>query len=171
MEAKNLYFIGFMGAGKSTVSQAVAERLGLARVEMDEEIVRRAGKAIPAIFAEEGEAHFRELEQRVLFDCAAQKPCVVSCGGGVVMKEENVAHIREHGTIVLLSATPQTILERVGGSHERPLLEGRKSVEGIAELMEQRRPHYENAADLIVATDGRTADEICDEIITKVKMQ
>lgn len=89
---------------------------------------------------------------------------VVSCGGGAVLREENVALMKKNGTIVLLTAEPETIFERVRHSSERPVLNGNMNVEYIAGLMEKRRPKYEAAADLVVATDGKRTEEICKEI-------
>jgi shikimate kinase len=93
---------------------------------------------------------------------------VVSCGGGVPMREENVAAMRASGTVILLTARPEVILERVRDDHNRPLLEGHKDVPYISELMEQRRPKYEAAADITVDTSDLTIQEICNEILRQV---
>ena len=93
----------------------------------------------------------------------------VSCGGGVAMREVNVQEMRKSGKVILLTAKPETILERVKENHDRPLLENNKTVEYVSELMEKRRPAYEAAADIVIATDGKSANEICEEIIAQVK--
>ena len=93
---------------------------------------------------------------------------VISCGGGVPMRERNVAEMRKNGKVVLLTAKPETILDRVKDNHDRPLLENNKNVPFIAELMGKRREKYEAAADIIIETDGKNKLEICEEIIQKL---
>ena len=98
-----------------------------------------------------------------------QEPTIVSCGGGVAMRQENVDCMRDGGSVVFLTATPQTIYERVKNSTDRPLLNGHMNVAYISELMEVRRPKYEAAADILVATDGKTKEEIAEEIIGRLE--
>ncbi len=162
-----LFLIGFMGAGKSAVSARLHKCHGMELLEMDQEIEKREQKKIPEIFREQGEAYFRQAETALLKELQGKNGLVISCGGGAVLREENVKLMKEAGKIVLLSARPETILERVAGNDDRPLLQGRKTEEGIRELMEQRRPRYEAAADLTVDTDGRTVEEICKEILRR----
>lgn len=166
---KNIFLIGFMGAGKSTVARALRAATGLPVLEMDSELERRAGMTVSQFFAARGEAAFRQMETDLITGLEASSPWVVSCGGGVPMRQVNVDAMRERGCIVLLTARPETILARVSSSHDRPLLEGRKNVEYITELMEARRPHYEAAADLTVSTDGKSAQAIAREICRALK--
>ena len=164
----SLFLIGFMGAGKSSVSAALGRMLEREVMEMDACIARREGMTIPEIFAQKGEPYFRQCETALLRECAAWEPLVISCGGGVPMREENVAAMRTCGTIILLTARPEVILERVKDDHSRPLLEGHKDQAYIAGLMEQRRPKYEAAADLTVDTSDLTVQEVCHEIIETI---
>lgn len=165
---KNLFVIGFMGAGKTSVSAALGKALNREVIEMDERIAQNEGMTIPEIFAQKGEPYFRSCETALLQGCAQGEPRIISCGGGVPMREENVAAMRACGTIVLLTARPEVILDRVKDSDERPLLQNRKSVEGISELMEQRRPKYEAAADVTVDTSDLTIAEVCQAVMQLV---
>lgn len=162
---EHIFLIGFMGCGKSTNAACLAEMTGARQVEMDQMIVENEGMAIADIFKEKGEAYFRELETDLIKSFAGVEPAVISCGGGAVLKEENVRLMKESGKIVLLTAEPETIYERVKDSTERPVLNGNMNVSYIKDLMEKRRPKYEAAADVKVATDGKTAKEICGEIL------
>lgn len=162
---EHIFLIGFMGCGKSTNAACLAEMTGAKQVEMDQMIVENEGMAIADIFKEKGEAYFRELETDLIKSFAGVKPAVISCGGGAVLKEENVRFMKECGKIVLLTAEPETIYERVKDSTERPVLNGNMNVGYIEELMEKRRPKYEAAADVTIATDGKTSEEICEEIL------
>ncbi len=161
----NLFLIGFMGAGKSTVAGFMKEKYGMPLVEMDETLVEREQMSIPEIFEQKGEAYFRQAETDLLREIQQSSNTIVSCGGGVAMREENVQIMKENGKVVLLTAKPESILERVKNDDNRPLLKNRKTVEGIQELMDARRPFYEAAADLIVSTDTQSLEEICEEIV------
>lgn len=165
---KTLFFIGFMGAGKTSVSAALGRMLKLPVIEMDEQIAQSEGMTIPEIFAQKGESHFRRCETALLENLAGEETCLVSCGGGVPMRQENVAAMRRCGTVVLLTARPEVILERVKDSDERPLLQGKKNVADIAALMAQRRSAYEAAADVTVDTSDLTIEEVCRAVLRQV---
>ena len=165
----NIFLIGFMGAGKSMIARTLQRELGFPLVEMDERIVQEQGMSINDIFAQYGEAHFREIESQLVVDLGKQEPSIVSCGGGVVVRPENTQNMKKSGRIVLLKASPETIFERVKNSTDRPILNGHMNVEYIAELMEKRRALYEEAADITIQTDGKTREQICEEIIGKLR--
>lgn len=162
---KNIFLIGFMGAGKSTVAHALQNTYGMHLVEMDEQIEAQEQMRISEIFAEKGEAYFRNLETALLESLESQENTVVSCGGGVAMRECNVAAMKKSGAVVYLSARPETVYDRVKDCHDRPLLEGNMNVAYIDKLLQQRLPRYLAAADSVVETDGKDAQEICREII------
>ena len=166
---ENLFLIGFMGAGKSSVSQALGRMLDREVVEMDQRIAQQEGMTIPEIFAQKGEPYFRACETALLESFAQGDPRIISCGGGVPMREENVAAMRRCGTVVLLTARPEVILDRVKDSDERPLLQGHKDVPYISGLMEQRRPKYEAAADITVDTSSLTIEEVCREVLRQIQ--
>lgn len=165
---KNIFLIGFMGAGKSTIAKKLQSSLNMKLVEMDARIVEEQGMSINDIFAKFGESHFRDIESELILTIGNEGDTVVSCGGGVVVRPENTEYMKKNGTIVFLSAKPETIYERVKDSTDRPILNGHMNVEYIAELMEKRRALYEAAADIRIETDGKNADSICEEIINKL---
>lgn len=164
----NIYLIGFMGCGKTSVSSAMHRKYGKTVVEADDRIIEKEGRSINRIFAESGEEYFRDQETAVLVDLAEESDVIVSCGGGMILRPQNVQLMKANGTIVLLDATPETILERLKDDDSRPNLRGRKSVEGIQELKNKRAAAYAGAADLKVDTDGKTIDEVAEEIYESV---
>ena len=165
---KNIFLIGFMGSGKSTISQMLSEKLKVKQAEMDEIIIQEQEMPITEIFEKFGEAHFRDIETDLVKRLRTENGIVVSCGGGAVLREENRKIMKEEGVIVLLTAKPETILERVKDDTNRPILNGNMNVEYITALMEKRRTCYEDAADIIVATDSKNVEEICEEILAKI---
>lgn len=161
---KNIFLIGFMGCGKSTMARLLSDELELELIEMDETIEKESGMSINEIFETYGENHFRDLETQ-LVECIAQKGgAVVSCGGGAILRQENVKSMKKNGEIIYLSATPETIFERVRYSKTRPLLNGNMNVEYIAGLMEKRLPLYEKAAGKTICVDGKDKKEIIEEM-------
>ena len=166
----NIVLIGFMGTGKSTVSELLKRRFAMEVVEMDQIIEERQGMSISDIFATYGEEYFRDLETNLLIEMQSKKNMVISCGGGVPMRERNVIEMKKNGRVVLLTAKPETILNRVKNNHDRPLLEGNKNVDFIADLMEKRREKYQTAADIVIETDGKSGLEICEELVKKLRI-
>ena len=164
----NIVLIGFMGTGKSTVSEYLSSRFAMRTVEMDQVIAEREKMSIPEIFAVHGEEYFRDLETGLLVEMQSHKNTVISCGGGAALREKNVVQMKKNGKVVLLTASPETVYERVKNSEGRPVLDGRKNVKGILELMEQRRDRYEAAADIVVNTDNKTVTQVCEELVKRL---
>ena len=164
----NIALIGFMGVGKSTVSHYLRDQYSMDEVETDAMIVESENMAIRDIFEKYGEPYFRDCEARAILKLLDCRRTVISCGGGAVMRRENVENLKKSSRIVLLAAEPETILNRVRHSDSRPILNGHRNVEYIAELMEKRRTAYEAAADWMVSTDGKRVEEICEEIVQKL---
>lgn len=165
---KNILLIGFMGAGKSTVSAKLSELLAMEIMEMDAYIQKKEGMSIKDIFATNGEEYFRNCESNTLIELRERKRMVVSCGGGVPLREKNVELMKTSGYVVWLTATPEAIYERVKDSTERPLLNGNMNVPFIQNLMESRREKYERAADIVIDTTGKEIEEICEELLQKL---
>ena len=164
MQRSNIFLIGFMGVGKSTIARLLSDKLGMELVEMDETIEAEQGMSIPEIFETKGEDAFRDIESALVERISHHKNAIVSCGGGAVLREKNVASMKKNGKIIFLTATPETIFERVRDTTNRPLLAGNMNVEYIAKLMERRRTLYEEAADVIISTDAKSTEMILNEI-------
>ena len=161
----NIFLIGFMGSGKSTIARQLKKELGMELVEMDQRIVDEQGMSINEIFAQKGEDGFRDIESQLVVDLGNQEASIISCGGGVVIRQQNVENMKKSGKIVFLTATPETILERVKNGTDRPLLNGNMNVPYIREMMDKRRDFYEGAADIKISTDNKSVKEISGEII------
>lgn len=162
---KTVILIGFMGAGKTTVGMALAERFKIPLVDTDQRIVEKAGMSISEIFDRKGEEVFRQIESQVLSELLAQKsPMVVSVGGGLPLKEENRSRLRRIGTVVYLEVKPETVLERLKGDNSRPLLAGPDGKQKAFGLLKKRGPIYQEAADLVVSVDGKSVEEIVGEL-------
>jgi len=165
---KNIFLIGFMGCGKSTMARLLAEKTGAEIIEMDETIEAEAGMSINEIFEKYGESHFRDLESGLILKIAEKGGAVVSCGGGAILRPENVENMKKNGQVIYLSAQPETIYKRVRHSTTRPLLNGNMNVEYITSLMEKRLPRYLGAADKTIVVDGKDKQEVLEEILLTI---
>ena len=165
---QNIFLIGFMGCGKSTVADFLNRELSMEVIEMDQIIAKREGMSISDIFEVHGEQYFRDLETNLLIEMQSRKNVVISCGGGTPLRECNVVEMKKNGRVVLLTASPETIFDRVKDSHDRPVIENNKNVPFIADLMEKRRAKYEAAADIVINTDGKSIIEVCEELVQKL---
>ncbi len=166
---RNIYLIGFMGTGKSTVSGSLARLLGYEEIDTDACISIQQNKSIAEIFESQGETAFRDLETALLKKLAEEEQKIISCGGGMALREENAAFMRQSGIVVLLTAEPETIFERVSRDQGRPVLNGNMNVEYIRRLLAQRAPYYQAAKELEAVTDGRSPQEIAEEIVKEMK--
>jgi shikimate kinase len=159
--------VGVMGAGKSTVGALLAGRLGLGFHDVDAAIEAAAGKPISEIFIDEGEDHFRTLERQAVADALATRDGVVALGGGAVLAGETRDRLAGH-TVIYLSVELADAMKRVGLGQGRPLLALNPRAT-LKHLLDQRRPLYEKVATHVVRTDGRTPEEITDEIIALLR--
>lgn len=165
---KNIMLIGFMGTGKTTVSAALRKITGLEEVDMDSYIVEKEGMSIAEIFEKYGESGFREKETLALKEIQKTHGKIVSCGGGVVLKDENIEIMKKEGIILLLTAAPEVIFDRVKDNTDRPILNSDMSLEHIKRLMDARMKQYEMAADFVVDTNHSDRVKTCYEILKKI---
>ncbi len=156
----NIYLVGFMGCGKSAVAQELGGQTGLNVIDTDAEIVMREGMEISKIFADRGESAFRVIETNVLKEVSKKGGNIISCGGGIILRDENITVMKRHGIVILLTAEPETIYGRICNDDKRPLLHDDMSVKHISDMLGERRSLYEKAADIIIKTDSMTVNEI-----------
>ncbi len=161
--------VGMMGAGKSTVGRALAARLGWPYLDSDEQVEANTGRTVPEIFEERGEPAFRAEEKRALAEAlTSDGPVVVSVAGGAVLDPDNRKRIREAGLVVWLKADVATLAERVGAGEGRPLL-GDDPAAALARLYEQRRPLYQEMADVVVDAGQLNPEQAVDEIVRALR--
>ncbi|WP_135547443.1 shikimate kinase [Paenibacillus cymbidii] len=163
MKWHNIVLVGFMGTGKTSVGGVLAGKLGWRLVGTDEEIERREGRTIPELFAGPGETYFRDVESGVIADVMSRSGQVVATGGGAVLAPRNREAMRAGGIVVALTASAETIIARVNRDSNRPLLQG-NAHETVPQLMEKRKHAYD-FADVTVATDGLTVEQIAETIV------
>lgn len=161
----NIALIGFMGTGKTTISKALSQITGFEEIDVDAYIVKKQGRSISEIFEKEGEDYFRQLETEALQTVSQNEGQIISCGGGAVLKNENVEILKKNGVIVLLTATPETIFDRVKDHTHRPILNSDMSLEHVKELMAAREPRYQEVADIKVNVDASDRILTCYQII------
>lgn len=163
---RHVILIGFMGCGKSTVGIRLSYRLRRVVEDTDKRIEREQKKTVSEIFAENGEAYFRDLETDLLSRMGDEKGFkIISTGGGLPIREENRALLHGLGRVIYLRAKPETIYNRLKHDTTRPLLQGDDPLAKIQSLMGQRSSLYENAADVIVDVDDKSIDQILEEIV------
>lgn len=153
-----------MGVGKSAVGRNLARRLHRRFVDLDRLIEKAEGRKVREIFAQQGEAYFRELEKQTLNQVLSQPDQVIATGGGIVMDEENLSLLRQKSLLVGLTASTDVLLSRVGKSSKRPLLKGAGVRGRIEELLQQRQSRYAHA-DVTIDTSGLTIDQVVEKIV------
>ncbi|WP_241156529.1 MULTISPECIES: shikimate kinase [unclassified Adlercreutzia] len=160
--ARPVFFIGFMGAGKTSVARRLARTCGVASVDMDTYLERREGRRVKEIFAEAGEEGFRAVETDVLDELASKDDALlVSCGGGVVTRADNRAILAEKGVVVYLQVTADEAASRISDTSSRPLFQ---DIEAARRRCEERLPLYESVADITVNTAGKSVPALAREV-------
>ncbi len=171
----NVLLIGFRGAGKTTVARLLALKSGWAWIDADVELELRAGKSIAAIFADDGETAFRDLESRVLADLVHLDRHVIALGGGAVLRPENRALIRSAGPVVWLTTDAATARKRIQTDaatvERRPALTSQGKLAEVEQLLAEREPWYQECASLTVDTRDKTPSEIADSILARLPLK
>ena len=161
----NIYLMGMMGSGKSTVGKTLSQQLGKPFIDLDLEIEQSTGKTISEIFENDGAEHFRNIESNQL---QQHSDSIVACGGGIILKEENRVIIKENGKAILLTASIPELSNRLSASANRPLLTDDNMEETLTKLWLERQLHYLSTADYTIETDGKTPEKIIEEILNQL---
>lgn len=165
----NIVLIGYRGTGKSTVGRILAKRLRRMLVSTDAEVVRRAGAPIPELVERHGWEHFRDLESAVCQELAGRDELIIDTGGGAILRPHNVEVLKKNGRVWWLTAEVDTIARRIGRDRNRPSLTGTRSfVDEISEVLAERLPKYQAAADATIATEGLTAPQVAERILLQI---
>lgn len=165
---KNIVLTGFMGTGKTSVAKQLSNMLGMKVVDMDTEIEKTQGMSINEVFGKHGEHYFRDAETEMAQTVSTMEHVIISTGGGVVLRPENIEYLRKNGVVICLMASPETILKRTSSSDERPLLKVDDPLGKITEMLEMRKPFYNNA-DLMIDTEEKSPRQVAEEIIEDLK--
>jgi shikimate kinase len=161
----NIYLIGMMGSGKSTLGKTLSEKIQKSFIDLDSEIEKAAGKSISEIFDIDGEEQFRKMETKQLKQYSES---IVACGGGIVLKDENREFINENGIAILLLATMGELTQRLSNSGNRPLLADDNMEEALTKLWMERQIDYLETANFTIETDGENPEELTEKILLHI---
>ena len=161
----NIYLIGMMGSGKSTVGKTLSEKIQKPFRDLDSEIEKRIGREISEIFDTDGEEQFRKMETKQLKQYSES---IVACGGGIILKDENREFINGNGATILLTASMEELSHRLSDSGNRPLLADNNTEEALTKLWLERQLNYLNTADLTIQTDGKNPEQLTEEILLHI---
>ncbi|WP_456380304.1 shikimate kinase AroK [Thiolapillus sp.] len=165
LKPSRIFLVGPMGAGKTTIGRQLAQSLGLEFEDTDQEIQRRTGVDIPTIFEYEGEDGFRRREMKAIADMVEQDNVVLATGGGAVTRQENRRLLAARGYVIYLSCSPEQQFERTYKDKNRPLLQTEDPLGMLKSLDQERDPQYREIADLVVSTEGRSAQAVVKEVV------
>jgi len=164
----NIFLVGLMGAGKTTVGRALAKKLNKRFVDSDHEIEARSGVSIPVIFEIEGEASFRQREAEAIRSLTGEQGIVLATGGGAVLRPENRELLKARGTVIYLRASVSHILQRTGKDKNRPLLQTADPAHRLEELSREREPLYREVADIVIDTGRPNISTLVQVILTQL---
>ena len=161
----NIYLIGMMGSGKSTLGKSLSEKIQKPFIDLDSEIEKAAGKSITEIFDFDGEEQFRKMETKQLKQYSES---IVACGGGIILNNANRKFINENGIAILLLATMGELAQRLSSSNNRPLLADDNMEEALTKLWLERQLDYLDTANFTIKTDGKTPEQLTEEILVQI---
>lgn len=171
--AGNIFFVGLMGAGKTTIGRQLAKHLNKTFYDTDHEIERRTGVNIPLIFELEGEAGFRKRETAIIEELSQMQDIVLATGGGAILMQENRENLKKNGTVIYLRANVHELWQRTRNDKNRPLLQTKNSREKLEQLFAERDPHYCDVATIIVDTGGQPVNTLVhhiEQLLSKQKI-
>jgi shikimate kinase len=168
MRAQNIFIVGPMGAGKSTVGRQLSESLSYTFKDSDQEIQRRTGVDIPTIFEFEGEEGFRNRERQVIEELVAEERIVLATGGGAILNPENRQNLSSRGVVIYLHCSPEQQYARTARDRNRPLLDTEDPLAKLREIMDEREPLYRQVADMVVSTEKRGTSSVVKEICRRL---
>lgn len=164
-----IYLIGFMGTGKTSTGKELAKLTGRKMLDTDKLIVKQEGRSIPDIFDDLGESGFRDIETGVFEKLSTDKnEFVISCGGGAPLRKKNTDFMKKNGVVVRLTATAQSVYNRVKNDTNRPLLQSDDPMERIKSLMAEREDAYSAAADITISTDDKSPKQVASEVLSSL---
>ncbi len=166
----NLVLIGYRGTGKTSVANEMAKRLLWTAVSTDDLICKRTGRTIPEIVEQSGWDSFRDIESAIVKEVSLGDKQIIDTGGGAILRQENQKALKKNGVLIWLKASVQTIQKRIFNNNERPsLTKTKNTIEEVEDVLKERIPVYEDAADFSINTDNRGIEEICDQIIDLIE--
>ena len=169
MGRKNIVLVGFMGCGKTTIGKKLARANSYMFIDMDDEIVNKAGMEITEIFEKYGEAEFRRMETELCAELSTRQGCVIATGGGVIKNERNMELLKKNGVVLYIKASPEHIYNNIKNDKSRPLLNGGDKMKKIGEMMEERKPLYEQRCDLTADITGMKSNAAVEFIMDILK--
>jgi len=164
MNLNNIFIVGLMGSGKTSIGKLLAKRTGRLFIDTDSEIIKESGMTITEIFNKFGENYFRDLEYKVLSKAKLIENHVISTGGGIILKLENIKIMKNSGTIIFLDIDVETQLSRVKNKKNRPLLDGDNMIGNLVNIKKERDYIYKNISDYIISISEKNKSEIVGEI-------
>lgn len=169
MKSDNVFLVGLMGAGKTTVGRALARKLNKRFIDSDHEIEARTGVSIPLIFEIEGEASFRQRESEAIRELTDLNNVVLATGGGAILAPDNREFLRTRGTVIYLRASVASILQRTGHDKNRPLLQSADPRQVIERLAREREPYYVEVADIVIETGRPNVQLLVQSIVSQLE--
>lgn len=163
--SKNIVLIGLMGCGKSSVAHNLSNKLKKKYIDTDKLIVETANLSINDIFAKFGEPYFRQIESQIILNVSNREDSIISTGGGIVEKVENISNLKKNGTLFYLKTPVEVLYNRIKKDTERPLLKSENPLEVLQNLLERREKFYE-MADFVINTENKNIDEVVNNIIS-----